>query len=90
MTDISRFLDDQQRVTVWPSKTESKMLVLKHIADKFEAGRMYSEKEVNAIIDCWHTFKDYFLIRRSLIDYRFMRRTRNGACYWKKEQASDK
>jgi hypothetical protein len=89
MIDLSRFLDDKQRITVWPSRMEAKKAVIQYIADKFEAGRMYSEKEVNAIIDCWHTFNDYFLIRRSLIDYKYMSRTRNGSCYWKEEQDRD-
>lgn len=89
MKDIARFLDENQRVTVWPSKIDAKIAILSHIADKFEKDRQYTEKEVNTIITNWHTFGDYFLIRRSLIDYGYLSRTRNGASYWKKEKEPD-
>jgi hypothetical protein len=32
--------------------------MLAYLADKFKAGRDYTGKEVNAIIDEWHTFGD--------------------------------
>ena len=86
--DISRFLDDQNRIKIWPSKKEMKFEILNYLADKFEYGRFYKEKEVNSIIDNWHTFGDYFLLRRGLIDYCFLSRTKNGARYWREEQSS--
>lgn len=85
MNDINRFLDEKGRLKTWPAKKEMKIEALKHIATKFEIGRSYTEKEVNAIIELWHTFNDYFLIRRDLVDYHFLSRTRNGSAYWKEE-----
>jgi hypothetical protein len=86
MNDIMRFMDEKVRVKAWPAKKEVKIEVLKYISSKFECGRFYTEKEVNKIIDDWHTFGDYFLIRRELIDYRFLSRTRSGSQYWKEER----
>lgn len=83
MSDISRFLDENSKVKIWPAKNEMKSEVLRYISTKFESGRFYTEKEVNEIIKSWHTFGDYFIIRRGLVDYRFMSRTRNGSKYWK-------
>lgn len=85
MSDIVRFLDEKGRVKIWPAKREMKIEILKYIATKFEYGRFYTEKEVNAIIESWHTFGDYFMIRRGLIDYWLLSRTKSGSSYWKEE-----
>lgn len=86
MNDIKRFMDDMGRVKIWPGKMEMKLEILKYISDKFEFNRFYSEAEVNKVIEEWHTFGDYFLIRRGLIDCGLLMRTRNGSKYWKEER----
>lgn len=83
MRSIKSFLDDKNRVKSWPSKKAKKIEVLKYIASKFEVDRVYAEKEVNSIIDQWHTFQDYFMLRRGMIDYKLLGRTRNGSEYWR-------
>ena len=80
---IERFLDDEGRIKVWPSKKDMKIDVLKYLSCKFEYDRFYSEKEVNAIIDENHTFNDYFLLRRGMVDYKFLDRTKDGCKYWR-------
>ncbi len=81
-TDISVFLDAEGRIKQWPAHDKARIPVLEYLCGKFEKGRTYTEKEVNEIIDRWHTFGDYFLLRRSLIDYRFMVRKIDGSQYW--------
>jgi hypothetical protein len=81
-TNISVFLDGEGRIKQIPVPNRTKMPVLAYLAGKFEKERQYSEKEVNKIIDMWHTFNDYFILRRLLVDYRFLDRTPNGAKYW--------
>ena len=85
-SNILNFLDKQGRIKTWPSKKEMKLEVLEYLAGKFEFGRFYREQEINNIINDWHTFNDYFLLRRGLIDGRFLSRTRNGAKYWREER----
>lgn len=80
---ISVFLDGEGRVTQLPVRQKTKLLVLEYLAEKFAAGKDYTEKEVNAILTDWHTFNDYFLLRRELIDFKFLFRTRDGSRYWK-------
>lgn len=80
--DIQNFLDDKGKIKVWPSKKYKKKAVVEYLSTKFEVRIEYSEKEVNQIIDEWHTFNDYFLLRRSLIDMKYMKRTKNGSHYW--------
>lgn len=83
MVNIERFLDEKGKIRIWPSKKEVKIEVLRYLSTKFEYDKCYSEKEVNAIIDEWHKFNDYFLLRRGMVEYKFLFRTKDGAKYWK-------
>lgn len=80
--NISIFLDKDGKVMHIPSKNKKMMAVLRYLTSKFETSVIYSEKQVNHIIDQWHTFGDYFIIRRLLIDSGLMARTTNGEKYW--------
>ena len=90
MNDITRFIDKDGKVKTLGSKKEMRYEILKYISTKFENERFYSEKEINAIIDNWHTFNDYFLIRRELIEHHLLSRTKNGSRYWKEEIPTSK
>lgn len=83
MRSIAVFWDEQGKIKQLPAKGQVKYDVLEYLAEKFLFDRDYSEKEVNAIIDSWHTFGDYFLLRRELIDNRLLNRTIDGVRYWK-------
>lgn len=89
MDILERFLDGEGKIKQLPAKKDAKLIVLAYLAEKFAAGRDYTEIEVNAIIDSWHTFGDYFLLRRELIDNGLMERTRDGARYWKQEKTEE-
>ncbi|QTL97849.1 DUF2087 domain-containing protein [Iocasia frigidifontis] len=81
--DIKRFLDDSGKITQLSSKKKFRFATLSYLADKFEVNRNYTEKEINAICDEWHTFDDYFLMRRELVDNGLLCRVRDGSRYWK-------
>ncbi len=83
MNTIDPFLDKEGKIVHLPAKWEKKKEVLLYLSEKFLEDREYTEKEVNVIIDCWHTFGDYFLLRRELIDAHFLSRTWDGKKYWK-------
>ena len=82
-TDIAVFLDGEGKIRQLPAPVRTKRPVLAYLAGKFETGRLYSEKEINARIDAWHTFGDYFILRRLLVDYGFMARKADGSAYWR-------
>ena len=86
--NIERFLDEDKKIKLWPAKRELKAEVLKYLSEKFETGVIYTEKEVNEIIKSWHTFGDFFLLRRELIDMKYLLRTRDGLQYWKEKDIS--
>lgn len=85
MQDINRFLDEEGKIKIWPVKKDMKLEILKYLATKFETNHYYKEKEINAIIEQWHSFGDYFLLRRGLVDYKLLCRTRDGSKYWREE-----
>lgn len=89
--NISAFMDDAGRIIQLPAPNRTRIPVLAHLAEKFEEGRIYREKEINGIINEWHTFGDYFILRRLLVDYGFLARTPDGARYWvnKKEDKKE-
>lgn len=86
MIAISRFLTEEGKIKQLPSKQKSKLEVLQYLATKFEGKVTYSEKEINRVIDAWHTFGDYFLLRRELVDNLFLSRTNDGSKYWLAEK----
>ncbi|WP_432409185.1 DUF2087 domain-containing protein [Wukongibacter sp. M2B1] len=88
--NISVFLDDSGKISQVPVPTRTKIPILNYLASKFEEDRIYNEKEVNEIINRWHTFGDYFILRRLLIDYKFLKRTRNGEKYWVAKEDDEK
>lgn len=87
--NLTPFLDEQGRVVQLPKKQLKRKAVLAYLAEKFEQGRIYTEKEVNAICEDWHTFQDYFLIRRSLVDGGFLRREKDGSAYWRNPETPE-
>lgn len=81
---LKRFLDKTQtKVAKWPSKNSIKILVLEFLSDKFKLNKYYTEKEINAIINNYHTFSDPDLLRRELYDKEFFDRELDGSKYWK-------
>lgn len=66
----------------YPSKRKRQQLALSYLASKFEADREYTEKEVNALLKQWHTFSDWAMLRRDLVDAGFLNRDKNGGLYW--------
>lgn len=64
----------------FPSKEKRKLIVLQHIVKRFEPTKIYSEKEVNQILKAIHS--DFATIRRYLIEYGFMNRSKDCTEYW--------
>jgi hypothetical protein len=79
---VLRFLEGE-RIRQLPAKESHKLLLLKYLASRFEIGKEYTEGQVNTIIDGWHTFGDYFILRRELIDSGLLKRLPNGSKYWR-------
>lgn len=83
MKQIAHFLDEEGRIKALPTKYSAKLQVLEVLAEKFEKGHIYTEKEVNEITNRWHTFGDFYLMRRELIDAGYLERTSDCSKYWR-------
>lgn len=85
MSTLERYLNGEEKLIVYPSKRKNKMLVLEYLVSKFDSEKNYTEKEINEILNQFHTFGDYALLRRDLIEAGFLERNNNGSAYWKKK-----
>lgn len=81
--NIKQFLDTAGKIIQLPQKQKARCALLEYLADKFEPDCNYTEKEVNEICNQWHTFGDYFILRRELIDNGLLCRECDGSRYWK-------
>ena len=76
---VRNFLTTDGRLRTMPAKRSKRLLVLDHVAQRFEPGGMYAEKDVNAILE--HVHPDYAALRRALVDEEFL--TRENNVYWR-------
>lgn len=81
MAELKTFLDDSGRLTALPAKRKMKLHAFIYLSDKFIKGKVYTEKEVNALINEWHTYGDPVTLRRELCDHRILCRDDYGKEY---------
>jgi DNA-binding HxlR family transcriptional regulator len=68
------------RLVQIPTRRKKLLVLLRWLAGRFQAGVLYTEQEVNAIIRSFHD--DHTTLRRDLVDFGFLRRERGGGKYW--------
>ena len=80
---LTSFLDADGRVIAWPArKRRTERAALRAtLISKLERGVVYSEPEVNAILNAWTHFEDPAFLRRDFIDHGMLTRTRDGREY---------
>src|SRR5262245_57173929 len=70
-----------------PSRQRDRHILLKAISLNFETGRLYTEPEVNGVIEDWLTHVgqslevDHVTLRRALVDEAYLTRAVGGAKY---------
>ncbi|MDR2044621.1 MAG: DUF2087 domain-containing protein [Clostridium sp.] len=79
---IKQFLNHENQLIGFPKKRKLQLTALFYLASKFEPGKVYSEKEINGILNDWHTFLDCAMLRRYLIDMNLLCRNDGGREYW--------
>lgn len=83
---LKNFLDEDGRLTAFPSKRKMKLYALIYLAEKIEKGKIYTEKEINFVLNKWHTFGDPATLRRELYTHRFLDRNKDGTGYFMEER----
>lgn len=71
------------RLKIFSAKEKKKIVTLQKIMEQFEVNRIYPEKEVNQILHS--IYEDYPTLRRYLIEYGFMDRSKDCSEYWVKQ-----
>jgi hypothetical protein len=79
--ELRPFVDDDGRLTRWPTRQKVQKQAIALLAARFEPGREYGEREVNERLSAWHTFGDWAILRRALFDWRFLDREADGSRY---------
>lgn len=76
---LRNFLTEDGRLHTIPSKRAKLLVVLDHLAQTFEPGRVYPEAEVTEVLRRFHP--DHAALRRYLVDDQFL--TREDGHYWR-------
>ena len=84
------FIDADGRLTQWPSRMKVQRMAAALLAGRFEAGRDYTETEVNMLLMDGHTFADWALLRRVLCDWLFLDRESDCSRYWVRAGAAER
>ncbi len=75
--------DESGRLIRLPNKLSVQQMTMWALWTLFETKRQYTEKEVNAIVNGFHTFGDQATLRRELINMKLLGRKSDCSEYWK-------
>lgn len=81
---LKGYLTDDGKFNRMPGKKQKKKLaiMLECLAQQFEAGKQYTEIEVNDLLNQHHSFKDPATLRRLMVVSKLINRTLDGTSYW--------
>ena len=75
--------DAEGRLIRWPVKYSVQKLVMWVLWTRFDAKRVYTEPEVNAVLKAANAFSDHVTLRRELINHKLMSRKSDCTDYRK-------
>jgi hypothetical protein len=81
---LKNYLAEDGTLTKVPTSRRKLEVVLAFIAEKYDFDRIYTEKEVNAVIGALNP--DISGLRRDLISAKFLAREKDGSAYWRVRQ----
>ena len=80
---LTAYLNADGSLKHFPAQSSRQRIILDYLTAAFEPGRVYSEKEVNAILRRFHP--DTATIRRALVEAALLAREADGSKYWRVE-----
>lgn len=78
---VTNFMKNN-KVTKVPAKEKKKYILLAEFITRFEQGKIYTEKEINAELLKVYPTGEYVEQRRYLITFNFFKRSSDGNQYW--------
>lgn len=76
-----RQFDEQGRLARWPSRHQVQRLAIWGLWLHFDSRRIYTEGEVNALLQAQHCFGDHCTLRRELVEMKLLSREDGGRRY---------
>jgi len=76
--NIHKYFKDDKLIMI-PKKQTVKLEIFSFFHNLFEENKSYTEQEINNIIKKY--YDDYAIIRRYLVDYKFIARDQFGQVY---------
>lgn len=86
--ELKNFVDAAGRLKQWPTKQKLQLLAIPALAAAIPAGRRFTERELNELLNQYHTFNDPAILRRLLCDLGYLARERDGSAYWRTERSA--
>lgn len=80
---LNTYMRPDGTILQFPNQEKKLLVILRRVVEKFEPGVRYTEKQVNEILSELH--EDTAFLRRSLIEYKLMKREGGGGEYWRAE-----
>ena len=80
---INTYFDADGRLKAFPTQQKKLEVVLRYVAEAFDARQRYTEKQVNAILERFN--EDTAGLRRDLVDFGFLQRQADGCEYWRSQ-----
>ena len=80
---IKNYMTEEGALKNFPAKEKKKIIILEEIIKNFTKGKVYSEKDINKTLK--RMYDDNATIRRYLIEYGFLDRSKDCSKYWVKE-----
>ena len=78
---VNDYLQPDGSLKTIPAQQKKLEAVLRYVAESFEPGKRYNEKQVNEILSRFHA--DTASLRRELVGYKLMEREGGGGYYWR-------
>jgi hypothetical protein len=75
--------DSRGRLARWPHKYSVQRLAIWVLWTHFEMRRVYSEREVNGVLNAWHVYGDHATLRRELVEMKLLARKSDCSEYRK-------
>lgn len=80
---VKSYMTEEGALKNFPAKEKKKIIILEEIMKNFRKGKIYSEKDINKTLK--RIYEDNATIRRYLIEYGFLDRSKDCSKYWVRE-----
>jgi hypothetical protein len=84
---LAAYLNADGTISQIPLQAGKLRVILNYLLNAFEPGKIYTEKEVNAILKRFN--EDTAGLRRDLVDAGLLARERDGSKYWRSTETVD-